>query len=162
MIKIITPITSILISFSVFAQNSTNVKVKELNYGKSKVEKLYETKMKKSPSAHHNTTADKLYIIKKTDTIEAKLGEQIGIEYKLISDKTEIISIDITWIFPEGMKDQNGKVIKKLTYESLKVTNEYTYSNYTLEGENEIVKGKWFFIISKSGKELYRKSFLLI
>ncbi|MFN3403504.1 MAG: DUF3859 domain-containing protein [Cytophagaceae bacterium] len=158
---LITIIGSFLFSISVIAQTSNSLQVKELNYGKSTVQKLYETKMKKSPSGHHNITAEKLNIVKRTDTIEAKIGEQFGIEYELISKKNETIKIQITWLFPEGMKDQNGKEIRKLTYEIPKNTNEYTYSNYTLEDENEVVKGQWVFIISKGGKELYRKSFWL-
>ncbi|WP_028980574.1 DUF3859 domain-containing protein [Sporocytophaga myxococcoides] len=147
---------------TIIAQGEKVLKVREINYGESRTEKQYESKMKNSPSGHHNTTSYQLQITERTDTINAKLGAQFGIEYELISNQKENTIIQITWIFPDGMKDQKGKTLKELTYNAPKVTNSYTYSNYTLEGENEVVKGQWIFIISKDGKELYRKIFFLI
>jgi len=144
------------------AQNKNEIKVKEINYGPSSVAKLYSDKMKRSPSGNHNITAEKLSILKRTDTAQAVVGAQFGIEYELISEKNEETDIEITWLFPDGMTDLKGKKMQKLTYTTSKLTNSYTYSNYTLEGENEVVKGEWVFIISKGGKELYRRNFFLI
>lgn len=149
-------------AYQSIAQNKEALKVKEINYGPSFAQKLYADKMKKSPSGNHNITTEKLIINKTTDTVQAVVGAQFGIEYELISKKNEIVDIEITWLFPDGMSDLKGKKIKKLTYTTPKETNSYTYSNYTLEGENEVVKGEWVFIISKGGKELYRRKFILI
>jgi hypothetical protein len=142
------------------AQNNDELKVKEINYGELKAETVYKTKMKKSPSGHHNATGE-ILSTDRTDTVIAKLGAQFGVEYELISPKKENTVIQITWLFPDGMKDQKGKSLKRLIYNAPKVTNSYTYSSYTLEGENEVVKGQWTFIISEDGKELYRRIFFL-
>lgn len=144
------------------AQNKKALMVKEINYGESYAEKVYRTTMKNSPSGTHNVSSEELKIIKRTDTIKAVLGAQFGVEYELLSKKNELTDIEITWIFPSGMTDQKGNPIPELKYSTTKITNAYTYSNYTLEGENEVVKGTWTFIISKKGKELYRKNFFLI
>lgn len=149
-----------IISLNVYSQNTYGIK--EINFGESIAKKLYEEKLRKSPSGHHNTTDWSLYITKRTDTIKAELGKQFGIEYQVINNKNEITDIQITWVYPKGMKDQHGKPLDKTTYSITKETNSYTYSNYTLETENEVVKGEWIFIISKNGKELYRKRFFLI
>jgi hypothetical protein len=154
-------IFAIIITHNCIAQNQGDLKVKEINYGESNAQKLYESKMKKSPSGHHNIASDELNIIKRTDTIKAEVGAQFGVEYEVISPKNELVAVQITWLFPDGMKNQNGKNVKEMSYDVSKVTNTYTYSNYTLEGENEVVRGQWVFIISKDGKELYRKIFFL-
>lgn len=154
-------IAALCSSHPIAAQSKNDLKVIEINFGASKSEKLYESKMENSPSGHHNATTDQLQIIKRTDTISAKLGAQFGIEYQLISSHDEDKTIQITWIFPDGMKDQKGKPIKELTYDVLKPTNTYTFSNYRLEEENEVAKGQWIFIISKDEEELYRKTFFL-
>ncbi|MEI7597528.1 MAG: DUF3859 domain-containing protein [Bacteroidota bacterium] len=136
--------------------------IKELNYGQSNAAILYKEKLPNSPSNNHNTTDFKLNIIKRTDTIAAKIGNQFGVEYKIINDENFSDMFQITWIFPKGMCDINGKPLKKITYDTVKLTNEYSYSNYTLETDNELVKGKWTFVLSYKGRKLYEKSFILI
>lgn len=138
----------------------TTLKIEELSYGRSNSKILRKTTMDSSPNGSHNSTQVNLNIIEKTDSINAILGVQFGVEYKVVSKKA-YEDIDLTWYFPIGMTDKNGKKVNSFTYTINKPTNSYTNSNFTLEEKYEVVKGLWTFTISKKGKELYRRNFYL-
>jgi hypothetical protein len=137
------------------------VRFEEINYGISASEVISREPKNNSPSGYHLEMDSTLNITKRTDTVETKLGAQFGIEYKLISSAPMEIPVQITWTFPQGMKDINGKEIKQTKRLTTKMTNEYNFSNYMLEGENELVKGDWVFEMRYKDKRLYKKTFYL-
>jgi len=150
-------IITILLFISGYSQE---VKLKELGYGLISSEPISKQILKNSPSKLHTTTSHSK-LIKKTDSIPVKLGTQFAVFYKLKFKKDTLIPINIIWSYPEGMKDTKGNVIKETSYITEKDTNYKTFSSYTLEGENELVKGIWAFKMYYLGKELYQKEFYL-
>lgn len=153
---------SLIATYILLIVSCTTLKIEELNYGISQSKKLGVEKLENSPTGYRNIADLKLKIIEKTDSIKANIGTSFGVEYKIISPENKDQDILLTWEFPVGMLDSKGKPIKKLSYRISKPTNDYTYSNYTLENQNEVVKGKWSFIISSlNGKQLYKKDFYL-
>src|ERR1700739_5131869 len=124
---------------NVFVQ-SQQTEIKELGYGEGLSPVISTEINEDSPSGHHIISSTKLNITKKTDKIEAKIGVSFGVEYIVVCKDNKDVSLTIVWTFPNGVKGINGKEIKILKYETLKTTNEYTYSTYTIEGKNELVK----------------------
>lgn len=150
-----------IITFLIFISGySQKVKFKELGYGLISSEPISKQILKNSPSKLHTTTSH-TGIIKKTDSIPIEIGAQFAVFYKLKFKKDTLIPLNIIWSYPEGMKDTKGNVIKETSYITDKDTNYKTFSSYTLEGENELVKGTRVFKMYYLGKELYQKEFYL-
>jgi len=154
----------LVISSCVFVgqPDPSNVNIQILNYGESSAKLLYEKEDKNMPSGKKSTTDYKLGITKTTDTIEIYKGVQFGIEYEIQSPKQKIIELKTIWSCPKEIIDQNGKSFDKTEYYINKLTNEYTYSNYTLENDYEMIEGKWNISIFYKSKELLNKNFMLI
>jgi hypothetical protein len=114
-----------------------------------------------SPNKKLNTTDFGLELIKTTDSIPAQIGVQFAIMYRLNSKKNKTIPVNIIWVYPKGMTDVNGLEISETSYIIKKKTNIYEYSNYTLENECEVVKGKWVFKMIIDNEQVYEKYFYL-
>jgi hypothetical protein len=136
------------------------IKVTELNYGISKTDEPLKATMDASPSGTHSL-ADNFSITKKTDRVPAIPGQQFGTEYIIKTKRAEVVTLEQVWIFPQEIKDDKGNVFTEVRYPMHKQTNEKSYSNYTLEKNFEIVKGKWTFIMLHEGKEIFRRDFYL-
>jgi len=152
----------ILLSFyTAQSQNKLNIEFKEIGYGLTSSEVLVEQKLENSPSQKHLTTDFSANLKKQTDSIPAKIGTQFAIVYKLKAKNSGLIPVNIVWKYPKGMKDNNGKELTETSYVIQKETNIETYSNYTLEGDNELIKGTWTFQMFIGEKILYEKEFYL-
>lgn len=67
-----------------------------------------------------------------------------------------------SYTFPSIMINKNGKMFEKVAYKIKKYTNQYTYSNYTLEEPNEMLAGDWNLKILYNDQILLNKNFHLI
>jgi len=150
----------IIVTLSFISGYSQKVKFKELGYGLISSEPISKQKLKNSPSKLH-TTINHTGLIKKTDSIPVEIGAQFAVFYKLKFKKDTLIPVNIIWTYPEGMKDTKGNKIKETSYFTEKDTNFKTFSSYTIEGENELVKGNWIFQMFYLNKKLYQKEFYL-
>lgn len=150
-------LTLILLSFT---QKKVKVKFEELGYGITKSKGIIKNELNNSPRGNHLTFGESK-IVKVTDSIPAELGNQFGIFYKLHSKKNKDLKVNIIWTYPNGMTDLNGKQISETSYFINKTTNIESFSNYTLEGENELVKGIWTFTMKLDNKTIYVKDFYL-
>ncbi len=139
----------------------SSVEVIELNYGLCETENLYNEKMDASPSGNYMRSTD-FKLIAKTDTIPAKIGQEFGVSYIIKSDETNDVLTEQIWIYPETIKNQDGKVFSELRYKVGKTTNIRTYSSYILEKECEVVAGEWTYQIYYGGVKVYEKKFILI
>jgi hypothetical protein len=135
--------------------------ITEIGYGLSSAKILSEKELKNSPSGKHLTTDYILNIIEKTDSIKTIDKAQFGVEYIVNSSVKKNVEITIVWKYPKGMKNIYGKEISETIYPIEKLTNEYTYSNFTLE-KLECIKGIWIFEIYHKSNKLYSKKFYLI
>ncbi len=114
------------------------------------------------PSGTRRTTEYKLNILEHTDTIKLSKGVQFGIEYILEAPSAKPITITTIWTFPKTMTNDQGKKFDLAKYNIEKYTNQYTYSNYTLEDDYEMIPGKWNIKILFNNEELLNKDFYLI
>ena len=142
--------------------NSDRVELKVLNYGRSSAKLLYTEKNNELPSGEKRTTDYKLNIIEATDTIKLHKGVQFGIEYIIEAHKTKSITLTTIWTYPSPMKNNAGKVFEKAQYHIDKYTNQYTYSNYTIEEQSEMLPGKWNIKILYKDKIILDKDFYLV
>lgn len=141
---------------------SDNIEIKVLNYGRSSAKLLCTDKNENMPSGKKRTTDYKLNIIEKTDTIKLNIGAQFGIEYIINAPYTKLITLTTIWTFPSTMTTNQGKKYEKIEYEIDKYTNQYTYSNYTLEEPYEMIPGKWNIKLVYNGGTILDKDFYLI
>ncbi|MBK7212765.1 MAG: DUF3859 domain-containing protein [Bacteroidales bacterium] len=150
-----------LISCKLRKQSPVDISIKELNYGPSNAKILATQQLENSPSEEHLTTDYKLNIIRRTDTIDAKLGAQFGVEFitRCRTDKPHVITT--VWKYPKGMKNNKGEAISETRYEILRPVNVYDYTNYTLTEPNEVVKGLWTLELYSQSKLLYSRTFYL-
>lgn len=156
-------IAVLLSNCSLMKSNKTErVELKVLNYGKSSAKLLYTEKNNNLPSGEKRTTDYKLNITEVTDTIKLYKGVQFGIEYILESSTTKLITLTTIWTYPSIMKNNEGKTYEKAEYNIDKYTNQYTYSNYTIEEPYEMLPGKWNLKIRYGNKEILDKNFYLV
>ena len=141
--------------------DSSTVKIKELSYGTSSSKILTTEHLKNSPSGNHIVSDYKLNIIKKSDDVEAKIGVQFGSEYIIYAKENKPIELTIKWTYPKGVTDKMGKELFETKYNIIKMTNEYSYSNFTIEDKNELVKGDWILEIFTDNSKLYKRVFHL-
>lgn len=141
---------------------SDKLKLKVLNYGRSSTKLLFTDKDKNMPSGVKRTTDYKLNIIEVTDTIKLHKGVQFGIEYILESPSTKLITLKTIWTYPSIMTNNLGKKFSKVDYEIEKYSNQYTYSNYTLEEPYEMLPGRWNIQIIYNDNLLLNKNFYLV
>lgn len=141
---------------------SDKVDIKVLNYGRSSTKLLYTEKNTEMPSGEKSTTDYKLNIIEATDTIKLYKDVQFGIEYFIKSSTTRLITLTTIWTFPSTMTNNEGKKFEKVEYQIDKYTNQYSYSNYTLEEPYEMLHGKWNVKILYKNKVLLDKNFYLL
>jgi hypothetical protein len=100
-------------------------------------------------------------LIKKTDTIYAKIGTSFGVQYILDSQIDKSIQLRQVWTFPNKMVNDKGKVFNNVDYTIKRPTNVSVGANYTIENDYELIKGKWIFQIYNGKKKLYQKEFYL-
>ncbi len=141
---------------------SEKIELRVLNYGRSSAKLLYTKKDNNMPSGNKRTTDYELTILEHTDTIKLIKDVQFGIEYVIESPTTKPITLTTVWTFPTTMINDLGKKYDMIKYDIEKYTNQYTYSNYTLEADYEMIPGKWNVKIFNKDKMLLDKDFYLI
>jgi hypothetical protein len=142
-------------------KSKLEINFNEIAYGLTSAVVLAKQELETSPSQSHLTMGFDANLTKQTDSIPAKIGTQFAIIYKLESNKDKLIPVTIVWKYPEGMKDNKGKELTETRYGIRKETNIEEYSNYTLEGENELAIGVWTFQMYYGNNLLYERDFYL-
>ena len=160
--QILTFITfiSFFSSCVVYNSNRGDVSIKELNYGLCQTTATGQIKMENTLTGTHGYEKD-LTFLEHTDSIKAILKAQFSVEYILQSPKDKYVWLDITWKFPKGTRDRNGNILEALSYRRKELTNKKTWSTYTLDLPNEVVKGTWSLILSVGYKKLHQRNFYL-
>jgi hypothetical protein len=141
-------------------RHSNTIKFKELKFGICTTEAITEQRMSSSPSGHQ-LIADEFKLIKSTDHILAELQQEFGIEYILKSNFNGFASVDQVWIFPEAIRDDEGKLFKEVRYSTEKPVNTKTFSIYAIEKPYEIVKGEWIYQMWYEGQKIYERKFYI-
>jgi hypothetical protein len=150
-----------LVSCTVQKPSCKDIKIKELGYGQSNAKILVRDRLQNTPSEEHLTTDYQLNIIKKTDTIDAQTGAQFGVEYIISSKANKELLITTVWKYPYGVKNKKGEIIPETRYQVMKPANQYTYSNFTMTEQGEVVKGLWTLELYYESKLLYSRTFIL-
>ena len=149
----------ICIRTTAFSQDF-GVKSKEINFGIFTETVLSKDTLSKSSLGKINAARGG-QIIKRTNKIPAKIGIQFAVQGKVISNTEQKIPLEVTWVFPEGMKDKDGNPMPKWSYQTKRQANTVGSFAYGIDGRNEAVKGKWVLILKQNNKEIYRKQFIL-
>jgi hypothetical protein len=108
------------------------------------------------PNFNHGLVYNAI-VDKKTDTIEAKIGNRFGVIYVLKDYSHSTQQIRIEWEFPEEVKG-----VKTLSYYVTSKIFSKTFSLYTFEDKEELVKGKWQLRMYHKNKLLLIKDFVVI
>lgn len=117
--------------------------------------------MANSPSGTHGVVFT-TNLIKKSDTVPLKLGNEFGIEYELESKYNKIIGLDIEWIFPKKIYNaEKNSELDKLKYPIELPTNFVNSSTYKFEKDAELVDGVWQLNIYRNNELLHTKKFIL-
>ena len=120
---------SLLLISACVGCGTSEYSIEELDYGIGRADIIDTVRTEHLPDGYRNRSESIMTVIKKTDTIPTTLGVQFGVSYKVISKNSGKKKVRITWFFPDGMKDDKGKVLKDVYYDASKTLNEYTYSN---------------------------------
>jgi hypothetical protein len=142
-------------------QTKPAFKFSELNYGMYASQTGETQKMDESPSGDHRVVI-KQVLLKKTEKIPAKIGSDFGTEYKLVSNSSDTVTLQLEWIFPHTIIDP----VKKASFKSIKYAidlplNATNGSTYSLDNDFEVVKGTWQLNIYYEDKIIYSKKFEL-
>jgi len=132
----------------------------ELDHGLAQVVEGTVEKLKGSPTRTRGWLKD-FEIIKVTDSIEAILKANFGVVYLVKAQDTVDINVDIEWIYPEKITNEQGKKFKSIRYTTKRPTNTPSASSYSLDAQYEMVKGNWEMNIYIENKKVYTKTFLL-
>ena len=137
-----------------------NVRAKEFDAGRCTDLVTKEKKKRKSPSGFVYQT-DFFRIQESTDSIEAKVGAQFGIEYMIISNEQQWVPIKTEWTFPSPIVNQHGKSFDKFSFKNSELSRERTYLTIKLSHPAMIVKGEWQLKLYHKRKVILEKSFYL-
>lgn len=151
---------SLLIANIYGQEGNLTVNFELTGYGITSSKAIATNSLKSSPSGVQNMTSYTKFI-EATDSIPATIDTEFGVFYKFNSNKDITIPVTILWQYPDGMKGINGNTIRETKYTIHKETNFEHFSSYTLEEENELVKGDWIFAMIVNEKVIYKKVFHL-
>lgn len=141
-------------------QRAKDVRAKELDAGRCSDLVMKKKKKRNSPSGYILQT-EFFRIQESTDSIEAKLNAQFGIEFMLISNRQQWVPIKIEWLFPNEIENQYGKKFKKFVFKNSIITRERTFHTIKLSHKNMVKKGKWTLRIYHKKNILLEKFFFL-
>lgn len=164
--KIIALLTTFLFINTTFSQNTVTSKSHgllefvEMDHGLAEVIRGTEEKLKGSPTGTRGILDD-LVIAKVTDSIEVKPKANFGVIYMVKAKDTVDINVDIEWIYPTRITNEQGKKFKSIRYTTNRPTNIPSASSYSLDAPYEMVKGKWEMNIFIENKKVYSKTFFL-
>lgn len=158
-------IIALFSSINLFAQNTISSKkngtltYEMMSYGiMNAVEGTVEKS--KTPTGTHGWLAD-LGLQKETDSIPIKPKQNFGIIYIVKAKDTTDIEIDIEWIYPAKIVNEQGESFKSIRYPTKRPTNTPSGSSYSLDAPYEMVKGKWTINIYVENKKVGTKSFIV-
>ena len=154
-------LSSCLTTEPIVFQKAKEVRAKELNGGPCYSLIRNIKKSNKSPSGN-KYYSDSFRILETTDTVEAKLGAQFGIEYILLAETRGYVTIKIVWTFPEEMTNSRGKIFDGFQYKTSQKTFERTNVSYRLGKGYMLIKGEWKLEIYHKKKRILEKTFYLV
>jgi Domain of unknown function (DUF3859) len=132
----------------------------EIKYGVAQVVRGSREEMKNSPTGSHGWLSE-FGIIKITDSVPAELKANFGVQYMVKARDTVDIEVEIEWIFPKKMVNDEGKKFKSIKYKTQRPTNIESASSYSLDKPFEILKGDWIMNIYIEHKLVHTKKFVL-
>lgn len=95
------------------------------------------------------------------DTIPGILGQKFGMQFRLRSKTEGYVKLEQVWILPSEMITENEERILEIRRRKERHTNEVTWTNYTLERQNEILPGVWTFKMYQGEKFLFERKFFI-
>lgn len=164
--KLISLFTALIFLNSTFAQtiieskNFGKLEFFEIKYGVAQVVRGTIDEMKNSPTGSHGWLQD-FEITKITDSVPAELKANFGVQYIVTAKDTIEIEVEIEWIFPKKMTNDEGKKFKSIKYKTQRPTNIESASSYSLDKAFELIKGNWTVNIYIENKMVNTKTFVL-
>lgn len=156
----------ILLSALSYAQTSINssrygtLEIQELEYGLASVEHEVELKGENTPTKTRGWLKD-FVIIKQTDSIKIAPKANFGTVYIVNAKDTVEIAIDIEWIYPKTVKNDQGEKFKSIRYSTKRPTNIPSASSYSLDADYEMVPGKWIQHLYIDDQRVLTRTFIL-
>lgn len=116
--------------------------------------------MENTPTGTHGWLKE-FEITKITDAVPATLPANFGVQYVVKAKDTVEIEVEIEWIFPEKIINDQGKKFKSIKYKTQRPTNIESASSYSLDKPFELLKGKWTLNIYLENRIVNTKIFVL-
>jgi len=132
----------------------------ELDHGLAQVKEGTVEKLKNSPTRTRGWLKD-FEIIEVTDSIQIEPKANFGVVYLVKAKDTVDINVEIEWVYPEKITNEQGKKFKSIRYTTSRPTNTPSASSYSLDAPYEMVKGNWEMNIYIENKKVYTKTFFL-
>lgn len=151
---------------SVFAQTIVESKLfgrlvfTEIQYGVAQVVDGISEEMKNSPTGSHGWLKE-FEVTKITDSVPAELNANFGVHYIIKSKDTVEIEVEIEWLFPKRMTNNEGKKFKSIRYKTRRPTNIESASSYSLDKPFELIKGNWTENFYIENKLVHTRTFIL-
>ena len=131
-----------------------------IKYGVAQVVSGTVDAMENTPTGTHGWLKE-FEITKITDSVPATLLANFGVQYVVKAKDTVEIEVEIEWIFPEKMINDQGKKFKSTKYKTQRPTNIESASSYSLDKPFELLKGKWTLNIYLENRIVNTKTFVL-
>jgi hypothetical protein len=164
--KALTCILFLVLPAIAFAQTKTistkygTLEIQELDYGLASVEGREEIKVSNTPTKTRGVLED-FVIIKMTDSIQIAPKANFGVVYIVNAKDSIDIDVDIEWIYPKTIKNEQGEKFKSVRYTTKRPTNTASASSYSLDAPYEMVPGKWTENIYIENKLVLTRTFIL-
>lgn len=149
----------ILITFLIplFCRAQT-VTLKETNHGLYTGREVSTTTEKNSPTGTTSGLVDVLFF-PTTDTVPMEKGRQFGIEFTLESARIFEANIEVVWIFPTTMVNNNGETFTQYSHKTSRITNQKSFTGYHFDEVYEMLPGKWTLQIFYKKKMIHSHEF---
>ena len=138
---------------------NSEINVVEVNYGICDME-VVSSSLADTPTGKHGVSKN-FEIFKKTKNIPCVTGQSFGVSYVLSSNDNRKVPVQVKWIFPETITNDQGEQYASMDFSEVINTNEVRHNTYTLGEKYLEVKGDWKFELYSHGEKLYEKKFRL-
>lgn len=158
--------TALLSINSIFAQTvieskqSGRLEFTVIKYGVAQVNRGTVEEMKNSPTGSHGWLKD-FVITKNTDSVPAVLNANFGVQYLVKAKDSIDIVVEIEWIFPKRMTNEEGEKFKSIKYKTKRPANLESASSYSLDKPYELIKGTWTQNLYIENKLVNTQNFIL-
>ena len=100
-------------------------------------------------------------VIRTTDSVQAKLNEVFGVEFKVTGRDTPDVNYTTEWVYAAPMKEDDGRKYRSTKTSGQLTSNKPRSTYYVFNQPYQLLKGTWKVYIFIEKELMYTRSFIV-